>query len=464
MHSRHHSICAWRGSILRAAFGCALSAVLVMVPLLPARAQGVPNTTLDTLIARALTASPRLQAARSRTDAARARIAPAGLWPEPMLMAGVQNLPLASPNFRDDMTMKMLGITQSIPLWGKPALARSIAQRDADVAELVASATALEVRRDVQLAAYDVAYVDRVLEVLERNRLLLIELIRGAESRFGVGAAGGTMPSGLAEIMRARADAARLADQASALHEERRTALARLNALLDRPSDAPASLVISQGTERAAVAAVTADIRFESATLGSRAGGSPIPSVDSLQRLALQASPELRMGTTMTDAQSLRVELAHRERRPDIEATIQYGQRDRYPDMVTALVSVPLPLRRRERHDQHVAEARSELSALDADRRESVRRVNVDVARLHSAVERARTQLALSRSAMLPQARLAVEAARVSFQSGGGSLQAVLEAQMLVFNAEIAWHRALADFARAIAELEHVVGAEVIHD
>ncbi len=463
MHSRSHTIRAPRGSADRAAYGVALSAVLAMTPV-SLRAQSAPSLALDTLVARALATSPRLQAAQSRTAAARARVAPAGLWPEPMLMAGVQNFPLTSPNFRDDMTMKMLGVTQSIPLWGKPALARAIAQRDADVAELAVSATVLEVRRDVRLAAYDVAYVDRALEVLERNRVLLIELIRGAESRFGVGAGGGAGSSGLAEIMRARADAARLADQASALHEERRTALARLNALLGRPSDAPASLAIPDGTERAAVASMAADVRFESASLGSRASGSPIPSVDSLQRIALRASPELRMRMAMTDAQSSRVALAHRERRPDIEATIQYGQRDRYPDMITALIAVPLPLRRRERHDQHVAETSAELSALEADRREAVRRLNVEVARLHSAVERSRTQLALSRTAMLPQARLAVDAARVSFQAGGGGLQAVLEAQMLMFNAEITWHRAMADFARAIAELEQVVGAEVIND
>ena len=170
------------------------------------------------------------------------------------------------------------------------------------------------------------------------------------------------------------------------------------------------------------------------------------------------------MPGAMIAAQALRADLAARERRPDIEASLQYGQRDGLPDMVTATVSIPLLLRRKDRQDQAVAAERSELAGVEADRAAAINRVNAEVARLHAMAERARTQLALYKTAMIPQAQLGVEAAIVAFRTGTGSLRAVLDAQTMVFNSEIAYQQALLDFARAIAELEQVVGTEVLHD
>jgi outer membrane protein TolC len=63
---------------------------------------------------------------------------------------------------------------------------------------------------------------------------------------------------------------------------------------------------------------------------------------------------------------------------------------------------------------------------------------------------------------MIPQAQLGVDAALVAFRSGTGSLRAVLDAQTMVFNAEVEYHQALLEFARTIAELQQVVGAEVL--
>lgn len=429
--------------------------------------------SIDSLVVRAIAASPALRAAEARVAAAQARVRPAGLRPDPMLMAGIQNMPAFSPGFGDEMTMKMVGIIQMIPLGGKLRVARSIAEAEVSVATEARRATALTVERDARLAAYDLGYVERALAVVERNRVTLSDIISAAEIRFGTGTAGGgggtmgsaSASSGLADILRARAEAARLGEQAAMLREQGRAAQAAVNALIGRRSDdSVAGAGIPAAIEAAAVAADAGAVRFESAVLGSRAAGSPLATVDSLQTLARAASPEIRMPSATIAVQALRADLAARERRPDVEATLQYGQRDGMPDMLTATVSIPMQLRRRDRQDQMIVAERSELAALEADRAAAVNRVNAEIARLHAMAERARTQLALYKTAMIPQAQLGVEAATVAFRSGTGSLRAVLDAQTMVFNSEIAYHQALLDFARAIAELRQVVGTEVLHD
>ncbi|NUQ20998.1 MAG: TolC family protein, partial [Gemmatimonadaceae bacterium] len=95
---------------------------------------------LDSLVALALRTSPALRAARSRVDAASARVAPAGARPDPMFMAGIQNFPLSDPGFGDFMTMKMIGVSQTIPYPGKLRRRTVIAEREAEAARASADA------------------------------------------------------------------------------------------------------------------------------------------------------------------------------------------------------------------------------------------------------------------------------------------------------------------------------------
>jgi cobalt-zinc-cadmium efflux system outer membrane protein len=118
------------------------SALLLLAIAFPAAAQDraaqhppLAAASPDSLVAQALAASPRIRAAGSRLDAARARIAPAGARSDPMLMAGLQNVPVSSPSLgADEMTMKMVGVSQVLPYPGKLPLARAAAEHEAEAA------------------------------------------------------------------------------------------------------------------------------------------------------------------------------------------------------------------------------------------------------------------------------------------------------------------------------------------
>lgn len=435
------------------------SVQITEMALRPAAVQAAAGVTdpVDSLVARAIAANPQLESARERVRAAEARVGPAAARPDPMLMAGIQNVPLADPGFREMMTMKMLGISQVLPAPGKLAAARRVAEREVDALRAEAAGDSLEVARDVKAAYYDVAYVDRALVTAGRTRDVLVDLVEVAESRLQVGL------SGQADVLRARVEAARLGDQASALHEERRMALARLNAALNQPSDqALTGAPVPDVVVRAAVGETPSAISFVSPTLGSRAAGSPLPSVGALQELALRHSPILAAQRALIAAQAARAELARLERRPDVSVSVQYGQRDGFSDMVSAVVSVPLPVQRGTRQDALALAARRDLAALDAAREQRRNEIRAEVARMHAQLERARTRLALTVKAILPQSRAALESAIAAYQAGRTDFITVLEAQAALFNTENGYHEALSDFARTLAELELVVGVEVL--
>lgn len=444
------------------------------ISLPPASAPETANYAGETgeladLLRLAASVNPSISASRSRVAAAQARVGPAAAWRDPMLMAGIQNLPLgrmrsgashstAAPSLPGDaMTMKMIGVEQTIPFPGKPGLRRRIAEREVDAALAIMQMSALEVARDVKKSYFELAYIDHALEIVNRSQAVLGDVIRVAEAHYASGA------SGQQDVLKTRVEAARLGETASALLEQRRAVLAELNAVLDREGTTPISVAeIPVRITQAAIERDPAQIRFVTQTLGSRTASSPLPSLETLQDAAVRQNPALREREAMIAAQSARVELARKASRPDIDFSVQYGQRDQRPDMISAVVSIPLPIHKRSRQDQELAEARSDLAAMQADRRAAANRVRSEVARLASELERNRTHLALYTKAILPQGQAAVTSSLASYQAGKTDLLPVLDNQSTLFAYETAYYRALTDFAKGLADLEQTVGGEVL--
>jgi len=120
--------CALHGA--RAARGCAHAALWLFAVCLPlsvraADSVGASNagvvarvaTPLRDVVTEALQNNPEIQAARNEREAAQHRIAPAGALDDPMLEAGFINVPSNSFRFdREDMTMKMIGLSQRLEI------------------------------------------------------------------------------------------------------------------------------------------------------------------------------------------------------------------------------------------------------------------------------------------------------------------------------------------------------------
>lgn len=431
------------------------------------------TTDLDMLIVSAMSANPGLAAARARVAAARARIRPAGQWADPILMAGVINLPLNSLNFTDeDMTMKMIGLGQNIPYPGKLRLRRKVMEREAEAAEAMLDSTRLSVIKAVKSGYYELAYLDQSFEIVEHNLKVLSGFAAVTEARYAVGA------GGQQDVLKAQVEATRLAETANSIKEQRVAVLAALNAELDRASDAPVDApAIPPAIVAAAIALDVTHIRFVATTLGAAAGDSPLPPLEALQARALNTNPSLRAQRLLVAAQLERVMLARKEFKPDFDLSLQYGQRSgrsagamgaqqgsgqRRPDMISAQLSFPLRIHKGAVQQQQLAESRADLAAREAEQREKINGMRAETARLYSELERNRTQLAIYRKAVLPQGRAVLASAVASYQSGKSDLLTLLDSQNTLFTYETAYFRALADFARSLAALDEVVGEEVV--
>src|SRR5689334_21306912 len=133
-------------------------------------APGADDASLDHLLTEALQNNPEVRAARKEHEAALHRISPAGALDDPTIEMGILNLPVSSFNFsREDMTMKMLGLTQRLPYPGKRALKRDVAQLDSESAAFAYSETVNRVIRNTRVAYYDFAVVTASMRLIDQN-------------------------------------------------------------------------------------------------------------------------------------------------------------------------------------------------------------------------------------------------------------------------------------------------------
>lgn len=354
-------------------------------------------------------------------------------------MAGIQNLPLARSSALsagpEPMTMTMLGVSQTIPYPGKTSLRTRAARAEADLADARLAAVTRDVRRAVLDAWYDLGAARALLGILERQLQVATSVLPAAEARYVSGTAV------QADILKVRTEAAMVAEERNAATAEERSALARLVA----------------ATNDSLPGGITSDALVP---LLPEAG--PLPWLDSLTAQGMRTNPRLRERRAMLATQGAWADVAAREHLPDFEFSVQYGRRDRLPDMMTAIVSVPVPVRRSRKQGAAARAARFDVTAAEADLREEENAVRSDIVRAWASAQRQRANLELLERTILPQARAAFASVSTAYQSGRGELLNVLDAVRAQFATETMYVRALADHAKALNEVRTLAGDEVI--
>ena len=131
------------------------------------------RSALQELVAEAARNSPEIRAAGNERLAAQHRVSPAGALDDPMLEAGVINAPLRVRVLkREDMTMKMLGLSQKFPFPGKRDLRQEVAAKDAEAVAHAYQETVNRVIRDVKTAYFELAFVAESARLVEKNSRL----------------------------------------------------------------------------------------------------------------------------------------------------------------------------------------------------------------------------------------------------------------------------------------------------
>jgi outer membrane protein TolC len=178
-----------------------------------------------------------------------------------------------------------------------------------------------------------------------------------------------------------------------------------------------------------------------------------------LARIAEQ--PQLRMLERREALARAEVDMARSERRTDWMLEVEYGQRRPYFDnMLTVMVSVPLTLWRESRQDRDIASRLAELEQARAMQEDTRRMREAEVRGWVADFETAERRIGRFESVLLPLARERAAAAQAAYRGGRGELAPVLEAERSIAETELALVQALAERAKAWANLSYLFAPE----
>lgn len=391
---------------------------------------GSPALTLEEATRLAAERAPMLDARRAGITAAQEESARAGALPDPMLVVGIDNLPVTgsdSFDFRaDEMTMKRIGLRQEIPARAKREARRTLAARSVDEAQALSEAEGLTVRRAAAEAWIDLWAAQRELAAVQALRDEAALAARLAKARV----AGGTDPV-----------SDTLAAQAAVLELDNRIEAARA----------------TQASAQAGLARWLGDADI--ATTGSPDLTTlPVPEARLLATID-RLGPLLPVSAQVETAAAA-IDVARAEKRVDWSVGASYGQRDGgRSDMIMLEVGIGLPLFTRNRQDRGVAAREADyqvaLATREYLRRQEVARIRADIARW----EGLKRQVSLHESSLLPLARDRSATALAAYRAGG-ELQPWLSARRDELDAHLSHAQHLGELGRAWGELAYLLPSE----
>ncbi|MFI5396029.1 MAG: TolC family protein [Candidatus Binatia bacterium] len=373
--------------------------------------------------------NPEIRAAGAKWQAAQARPSQAGSLPDPMVDLAYHNesfdrFPLGS----NDFTYLRLGASQEVPFPGKLGLKQQIARREAEQAGEEFRRMELDVVSRVKMAYADYAHLDELLDILHRSKALLEKFARTAETKYAVG-------QGIQQdVLKAQVERSLLIDRETTLEQRRQSQTALLNALLDRAPSAPLG---------------TAEHPIERTLTRS---------IEELTAAAEAHAPELKSAESRVASGESTVALAKREYLPDFVVRAEYMHKAALlPEWEVGLgIKVPLYFTTKQRAG--VEEAAASLAGARSERDTATRAIQSRVKDLYARAQASERLIALYHTTVIPQAGLALESATSAYEVNKVDFLSLLNSFTVMLEYEMRYHEELANFQKAVAELEAVVG------
>ncbi len=404
----------------------------------PSLAQGNGSLPPDlaALIAEALKANAEVRQMRDSARASKETIRSAGALDDPDAAFEINNLPTDTWSFHTDpMTQKMFELSQKFPFPGKRRLRSEAAAEQFHSDDYSYQDKVNEVRAKVLEAYWALSMAYRNYELTQKNKQAWEEVVKVAETRYGVG-------QGLqADVLQAQVELGNYLDRLFQWTQKQESFLADLNALRSKPPHTPISR--------------PQPLR-------------PRPFTLKLNELLAQAEarPQLQALKALIAKQEKSVDLAKKEYFPDFTVGVNYALREdlgamKQSDMFGTKFMVNLPIWQASKIKPKIREEEAKEEAAKEAHQSAWDQLAAAIKDRVAKLQRLGKQTALFDQGIIPQARQAAAASLTAYQVGALSFNQLYQSEIAVYNAEMQLQEYLNDFEDNWAELEWLVGTEL---
>jgi len=389
--------------------------------------------SLDDVTSAVLANNPAIKEAENRWRAAKERVGQATAWDDPRVggESRVRRFVEVPPNAFMDQS---LTVEQLIPITGKNLVRGRVAAAEAlSIFEEVRRAE-LDVFAKARAAYFRLANAYDQLEINDKNLTSLRQIADISRTRYENGL------ESAANVLVAETDHSKLLETRRDLERNLSDAQSQLNTLMNRDAFAPLGTPVAANVNEATL------------------------SLSRLRAITLTQRPEVQMARAKIDMEKSKLQLAHRAWIPD-PALMMKGQR--YNDAAQAVseldagVSFTVPWVNPGKYSAGVREARENVGAaehgLDREQKEALRLLRDQLEKIDTAHH----HVELFQDKLVPQARQAFEATRLSYESGKASFLDWISAQRNLRDIEATAREHLSDYQVAVAELEAIIGSQL---
>ena len=399
-----------------------LGAALVLPPVAGAAEQPLTLADAQRLAVKRSLALPAQDAAIA---ASRGMAVAAGQLPDPVLKAGIDNLPVNGAgrfSLADDfMTMRRLGVSQELTRAGKRQLRAERYVREADKSLAEKDRVTAAIERDTALAWLERYYAQYSAAMIAEQAELTTLEVQAAQAAYRAGR--GTQ----ADLLAARSAAGSVQDRAI---DARRRADA-------------AKTMLARWIGEAAALPLAARPDIGALRLGR----------DALA-LDLAHHPAIAVLDKQQDIAATEAMLAQADRTADWSVEVAFQQRGPvYSNMISVGVSVPLQWDRKNRQDREVAAKLALLEQARAERIEALRTRIADTGAMLDEWQSDRQRHDRYESELIPLARERTAAVMAAYRGGKSGLADVLAARRGEIEVRLQALRLEADTARLWAQL-----------
>ena len=404
-----------------------LAALMLILPSLAANAA----LNLRQAVVIAQQQDPWIEGNELRQQALMAQSIAAGSLPDPMITAGVANLPTDTFNFdQEAMTQFKVGVSQALPRGDSLELRRQrLGQLSQQHPLLRADRLAL-IESEVSGLWLDVWRTRETILLIEQDRDLFEQLVDIAESKY-TSTLGGTRQQ---DLIRAQLELTRLEDRLLVLHEHMDTTRSALGRWLVEPDLIEHNSHFQPLTDELPVIALKLP--------GSISGEKDALS---LQRLAelLGKHPAIQAQNKKLEASSTEVELAEQKYRPQWRLNASYGYREDDPlgnnraDFFSVGVAFDVPLFTSRRQDQQVRSAQASSESVRTERSLLLRSMIAQFNGLNARLFRIEQRQNLYSSRLLEQMSEQAEASLAAYTNDDADFDEVVRARIAELNTRI---------------------------
>jgi outer membrane protein TolC len=427
--SSRHAASAWRSP---RRWAPALALALLNAAAIGLSAHAQQPLTLDEALRLAQDRSRQLPAQDSAAAAAREMALAAGQLPDPVLKAGINNLPVNGPDAwsltSDFMTMRSVGVMQEFTRDDKRKARSARFDREADVAEAGRAVALANLRRDTAMAWLDRHYQERMRELLAVQRAETALQIEAAEAAYRGGR------GAQADVFGARSAVAQLDDRIRQIEVQITTARTRLARWVG--TDAGQALAPPPGL---------AAVRLSPGSLETQ----------------LEHHPQIALMFRQEAVARAEADIAQSSKKSDWSVELMYSQRGpAYSNMVSVNVSIPLQLDQKNRQDREVSAKLAMAEQMRGEREEATREHVAETRGWLQQWQSLRDRVTQYDSSLIPLTTERTRAAIAAYRGGGGTLPSVLEARRMEIDTRMERLRLEMEAAGLWARLEYLIPAE----